>query len=106
MPSPTSRTRPTSLTVMPSRYWLISAVRTETISSALNLMTASLDELTQYLLKLGADRAVVDVVARLHHQAANQFGVYLDFQDRFRLQSLTQFVLQAILLVAGQGHCR
>src|SRR4051812_50048355 len=53
MPSPTSSTRPTSVACRRLLNWLISLERTETISSALNLMGASFQELVRELVEAG-----------------------------------------------------
>src|SRR3954451_6692487 len=78
MPSPTSRTRPTSVRVTSDWNCSISRWMTEVISSALNFMGLSLDEAAAELFQAGADRRVVDVVADLDDQAADQRRV--DFQ--------------------------
>ncbi len=77
--------------------------RTETISSALNLMAASLDELVPDVARRGPDRAVVDVVAHLDDQAAQQVGIDRMFEDRFGLQRRAQFGRSDVPLVVGQG---
>src|SRR5437762_6214696 len=104
MPSPTSRTRPTSRASSLARYWSISVCRTETISSALNLMAASFDDLFPDVLQLGTDRPVIHPVADLHHQAAEQFRIDAGFQDRFLLELLPELLHEALALVVGQWH--
>src|SRR5688572_5697648 len=60
IPSPTSSTRPTSWTTAPSLpASLISFRRTETISSGLNFMTATLDQLIADLVQSLTDACVV-----------------------------------------------
>src|SRR5579871_6870614 len=99
IPSPTSSTRPTSRTSIPERYWSISACRTETISSALNLMTASRDELVPKVVEACADRAVVDPVAHVYYEAADQLGIDLGFHDRLQMESILQFLAEPLALV-------
>src|SRR2546422_1077696 len=106
MPSPTSSTRPTSRVSICERYCSISLVRTETISSALNLMTTSRDELVPDNVKLRADRGVVDPVAYLHHQSAQKIGIDPRFQNGFQTKRLVQFLLKAFTLIVRQGERR
>src|SRR5437764_1373389 len=105
MPSPTSSTRPTSRASSLERYWLISVCRTETISSALNLMTASRYDLVPDSFQLGADRGVVQPIADPHDHPAEQLGIDLHRQDRFQPERIVQFALEALALVVGQGDC-
>src|SRR5438132_1345105 len=69
MPSPTSSTRPTSRASSFERYCSISVCSTETISSALNLMTASQQDVVADGFELGADRAVILPIADANEQA-------------------------------------
>src|SRR4051794_12128998 len=75
MPSPTSSTRPVSRVSSWGPDRPISCSRTETISSALNLMTAPLDHLVPDVRKAGAHAGVVEPVPHAHHQPAQQVGV-------------------------------
>src|SRR5690242_36227 len=102
MPSPTSSTRPISWASIPGRYCSISLVRTEAISSALNLIAASLNQLVPEVSQAGADGTVVHPVADLDHQAAEQVRVDPGFQDRLPLESGAQLLLEALALVVGQ----
>src|SRR5207249_1208218 len=106
MPSPTSRTRPTSREESFEPYWSISACSTETISSALNLMTTSFDDLVPQSLQPGADRSVVHPVRHAHHHAAEQFRIDRGFEDGFLLERLSEFLAQALQLVVRQRDCR
>src|SRR5437016_3507799 len=104
MPSPTSSTRPTSRASSLERYWSISVCNTETISSALNLMTASRDDLVPKSFQLGFHRVVVQPVADLHHHATKQ--VWLDgrLQHRLLVEGVPQLLPQSLLLVVRQRH--
>src|SRR5260370_24973129 len=104
MPSPTSSTRPTSRASSLARYWLISVCSTETISSALNLMTAFLDDLVADVLQLRTDRPVIHPVADLDDQAAEQFRIDASFQDRFLVELLPELLREALALLVGQRH--
>src|SRR5256885_5215134 len=106
MPSPTSSTRPTSRASSFERYCSISLWSTETISSALNLMTASHQDVVADVFQLGADRAVVLPIADADAHAADQLGLDLQIEDRLPVQRFTEFSLQALLLIVGQGHGR
>src|SRR5947208_11695436 len=99
MPSPTSSTWPISTAWSLLRYWSISFVRTEAISSALNLMATSLDELIPEVLELRGHRAVELPVVDAHHQAAQQFGIDLQIHDRFQFQRLAHDVFQAVAVL-------
>src|SRR5580704_14749428 len=103
MPSPTSRTRPSSRATALPRIWSISRVRTETISSALNRMTASLDELFADHVKTGADAGVVDPVVLLYHQSPQQTGVDGGGQYGFLPERGPQLAGQPRPLVVAQG---
>src|SRR6516162_7206160 len=104
MPSPTSSTRPTSRAVTSWPESMISRSSTETISSALNLITTSLNELFADVVQPGADAGVVDPVVHLHDQAAQQVRVGAGLQDRLAAEGSAQLVAQPLLLVVGQGH--
>src|SRR5947209_8256204 len=106
MPSPTSRTRPTSLTsALAPKLW-ISPLRTETISSALNLMAASLDEMVPDRVQPRPHAAVVQPVGDAHHQAADQVGVQAGLDDRLLAEHGTDLVLDAVDFALGQRHRR
>src|SRR3954447_26388562 len=106
MPSPTSRTRPTSRVSAPVLRSLISRVRTETISSGLNRMAATLDELVPQGFQLRADGGVVQPVAHPHHQAADQVGVHFRREDRLAPEARAQFVAQPLELLLRQRRGR
>src|SRR5947207_1451499 len=106
MPSPTSSTRPTSRASSFERYCSISVCSTETISSALNLMTASQQDVVADVFQLGADRAVVLPIADADAQAGDQLRLYFQIQDRFAVQRSAELLLQALLLIVGQRHRR
>src|SRR5438552_2600220 len=104
MPSPTSRTRPTSLTSRPVPASLISPLRTETISPALNFMGASLDQVGTDRLQVGPGAAVVQPVGDADDQAADQLGVHGRLDDRLLAQQGADLVLDAVGLALGQRH--
>src|SRR6516165_4068322 len=104
MPSPTSRTRPTSRVSSWVLYCWISSTSTETISSALNLMAAHLPHLFAQIDKLCPHRAVEDPVADADNHAAQQVRLYLLLEDWFQSEGLAEVVLKALLLVLRQGH--
>src|SRR5262245_34422220 len=107
MPSPTSRTRPTSPSLPTSRPKCeICSRRTETISPGLNLITASLDQLVLYRVQPGADAGVVQPVAHLHHQSTQEIRVNLHFQDRLARECLAQLAAQPLLVVLVERHRR
>src|SRR3954465_9526881 len=74
MPSPTSSTVPTSVRVTVDWNSRISRSITELISSDLNFMSLPFDQAMAKLLEPGAYRGVVDVVADLDDQPADQGG--------------------------------
>src|SRR5437588_1163538 len=104
MPSPTSRTRPTSRDWSSGRYCSISDCRTETISSALNLMTASFGQLVPDGFQPCPHGGVVDPVADAHHEAAQQVRVHAGLQDGLAVEGLAELVPQALALLVGQRH--
>src|SRR5712692_659772 len=99
MPSPTSSTRPTSRASSCPRYCSISACNTETISSALNLMTASRNELVPNGVEFGAHGGVIQPIADAHHHAAQKLRIKLRLQHRIQLQGIPQLLPQAIRLL-------
>src|SRR5579864_5683200 len=104
MPSPTSSTRPTSRVSSLERYCSISVCNTETISLALNLMTASRDYLRADIFQLGSNGTVVEHVADAHGQAAQHRRIHDVFQNRLQVKLLTKTLGQAIFLVRRQSH--
>src|SRR5438067_2003259 len=104
MPSPTSRTRPTSRTSAPPPCLPICSTSTETISSALNLMTASLDELGSQILEPGLQTVVVQPVAGADGDGAEQVGIDLLAQQRLALHPLAQERQEAFALGIGERH--
>src|SRR5947208_1052761 len=104
MPSPTSSTRPISSTSVVLPYWSISLRRTETISSGLNFMTATLNQLIADGVQLVLHAGVVAPVADLHDESAQQVGVDTRAQDGFFLRHLAQLADQALALVVRERH--
>src|SRR5581483_2761629 len=105
MPSPTSSTRPTSSTVFTPDFSLafsISGIRTETISSGLNFMTATLDQLIAEDVELMTHAGIIAPVADLYDEPAQQVGIDGGVQDRFFLGQVPQLVDQALALVVRQ----
>src|SRR5205085_2117794 len=105
MPSPTSRTRPTSRASSLERYWSISVCSTETISSALNLITTSRDDLVPDGFELGTYRMIEHPIADPHHHAADQLGIDFGLQDRLLVKRLAELLAQTFFLITRQGHC-
>src|SRR5208337_1210437 len=106
MPSPISRTWPTSWTLSFSRYWSISARRTEAISSALNLMAGFLDQLGADGIDLSTNRGIVQVIADPDNQAADQVRVHFFLQDRLVFHQLPQLREQFLPLIGWDRHGR
>src|SRR5262249_25107798 len=106
MPSPTSSTRPTSRDSSLVRYWSISVFRTETISSALNLMAAFHQDLVFQLFEPGAHRAVVDPVADLNDHPAQQVGIHFRFEHRLAVNGFTKFAPKLFGLFGEQRRGR
>src|SRR5438105_4467201 len=104
MPSPTSSTRPTSRASSLARYWSISSRRTETISSALNLITASRDNLFADVGQLRTHRLVVDPVADADDQAPQQIRIDPSLEDRLLVELLPQLLAQPFAQIVGQRH--
>src|SRR5262249_50205909 len=104
MPSPTSSTRPTSRTSSLVLYCSISVVRTEAISLALNLMTASHDDLIADVGEFRAHGSIVLPVADADADTADHFGLDSQRQYRFAMQEVRKVVLQALALIVGQGN--
>src|SRR5262249_19237561 len=106
MPSPTSSTRPTSLAASCVRYWLISDCNTETISSALNLMAASRDDLVANGFQPLPDRRIIDPIAHADDHAAQEIGIEPGFEQWLLVKTLPELVQQALALIVGQRHDR
>src|SRR5947208_1018768 len=104
MPSPTSSTRPISLASSLERYWLISVCRTETISSALNLMTASRNDLVSDLVQSGTQRAIENPIADPQLNAAEQLRINLHFQHRLDAQLVAHALADALELILGKRN--
>src|SRR5438045_866289 len=103
MPSPTSRTRPTSWAWTPVCVSLISLSITETISPTLNGMAAPLDQVVADGLDAGAYAGVVDPVPDAHNHPAQQGRVDRLVEDRLAPGDLLQVAVQPAALVVGQG---
>src|SRR5262245_40815259 len=99
MPSPTSSTRPISSTSVVLPYWSISLIRTETISSGLNFMAGTLDQLIADDFQLVLHAGIVAPVAHLHDESAKQVRLDARDQDRFLLRQLPQLADQALALI-------
>src|SRR2546430_2529086 len=106
MPSPTSRTRPTSRDSTSRPNCEICSRRTETISPGLNLITTSLDQLVPDRIESSADAGVIQPVPDLHDHPAQKVGIDPQFQDGLALECLPQFAAQSLLMVVVQRHCR
>src|SRR6266581_2418829 len=106
MPSPTSRTRPTSRDSTSRPRFRIWSVRTETISPGLNLITASLDELVPNSVDPAANAAIVQPVAHLHDQPPQEVRLDAQLQDRLAGERLPQLVAQPLLMVMVERHRR
>src|SRR5690349_7535357 len=106
MPSPTSRTRPTSRASSVGLISLISRSSTEVISLALNLIATTLDELIADQVKTGTHTRIEDTVADAQYQAAQQVGIDPGAQHRLALERLPQLLPQPLLLLVGQAHGR
>src|SRR5262245_34708883 len=106
MPSPTSSTRPTSWARICSLKPTISRWRTETISSGLNLMIASLHQLLPDPVDARPDAGVVEPVADAQHEPAQQLGIDLRVQQRLALEDRADLLPDALLLVVVEGDCR
>src|SRR5438874_10802700 len=103
MPSPTSSTRPTSRDSSCWRYWPISCVSTDTISSVLNLdMSAPLDQLFANGLQPRPHRGVVEPVADANDDAAQEGRLDLGRQHRLLVVLGLQLLPQPLALVVRQ----
>src|SRR4051812_33880244 len=106
MPSPTSRTLPTSRTSWPEASPLISRVRTETISSGLNFIAAPRQQLIANGLDPVPDRAVEHPVADLDDHPAQQRLVHLGLNDRVEPRGPANGLLEMLGLLVGQRDRR
>src|SRR5436190_16441573 len=104
MPSPTSSTRPTCLVSSFFSYCWISLCRTETISSALNLMTASFDQLIAKVVQSSANGGIVNRVADAHLEPAQQGGIDVQHQHRLELKIRMKLGPESNLHVLAQRH--
>src|SRR4051812_26610324 len=103
MPSPTSRTRPTSRESGPTSKPLISSLMTETISPTFNAMAAPLDELVLDRLQARPDAGVVDPVAHPHDQSAQDVRVHGFVQNRLPAADGADVADQPLAFRVGQG---
>src|SRR3954452_15982601 len=94
MPSPTSRTVPTSLRVISGENCSISRWMTELISSALNFMRLPFDQSMAKLCESVLHRRIIKVVANLDDQAADQAGIGRRVHDRSPVDQASQPVLE------------
>src|SRR6478609_6416473 len=106
IPSPTSRTLPTSRTSWPPPSPPISRVRTETISSGLNFIAAPRQQLIADGLDPVPDRAVKDLVADLDDHPAQQGLVHLGRDDRVEPGGLADRLPELLGLGVGQRDGR
>src|SRR5262245_13316918 len=102
MPSPTSSTRPTSCTSSFERYCSISDCRTELISSALNLMTATRKDFVTDGFQSGADGGVQLQVAHANLEAAQKLRIDPCFEPRRPTRGARQLSEEAITLLIRQ----
>src|SRR4051812_31025056 len=103
MPSPTSRTRPTSRTSDPAPSPLISRWRTETISSGLNFMAAPGQQLISDGVDARSHRTVEDLVAHLDDHPAQQTFVNAGGNDRLQPGRVQNPFLQLVRLLVREG---
>src|SRR4051812_8465658 len=106
MPSPTSRTRPTSRASRPDLAPLISRSSTETISSTLNAMTAPLHQLLTDRLQAGTHAGVVDPILDANDDPAQNVGIDGFLEDRLQVRCLLDLRDDAVAFVLGQRHGR
>src|SRR3954454_1562377 len=104
MPSPTSSTRTTSRVSILAPYCSISDCRTETISSALNLMTASRKNLITNVVDTGSHGGVVLPVADANLEAAQDGGIDLDVQHRLDAERASDVAHQPVFLGRIEVH--
>src|ERR1700693_3709965 len=106
MPSPISRTRPTARASTAERNCSISCRRTETISSALNLITAFHTDLLPEIFQTAANAAVVQPTFRLHDKTAQKVGIDACAEDRFLAERFSQIFAQALQVLLIQRDRR
>src|SRR5262249_22676848 len=106
MPSPTSRTVPTSLRVTSGENCSISRWMTELISSALNLMGLPFDQSLAKLAEPILHRGIVKLVADLDDQAPDQVGIGRDRHDRRAVDQAGQSWAEGIQLRLVEGDRR
>src|SRR5262249_34843162 len=106
MPSPTSSTRPTSTTSTLLLYCSISLVRTEAISLALNLMTASHEDLIADVLEFRTHRGIVLPIADADANAGDQFGIGFQLEDGLEAPPTAELFLQMLALIVGERDGR
>src|SRR4051812_27652070 len=108
MPSPTSRIEPTSSISRSRAYSSISLRRTDAISSALIFISllvleTARSQLLTDCLEARAERRVVDVVPRAHHETPDESGIDPLLENHFAvargLVALLQRVLDAVPLI-------
>src|SRR5262249_42155279 len=104
MPSPISSTRPTSSARSLVRYCSISVWRTETISSGLNLITASLYELFADGVQPALDRRIEPPVAHLDDHAGDQVGIDACTEHGLHVELGPNFLSQCLGLVLRQWN--
>src|SRR5262249_11162420 len=102
MPSPTSSTRPTSTTSTLLLYCSISLVRTEAISLALNLMTASHEDLIADVLEFRTHRGIVLPIADADANAGDQLGIGFQLEDGLEAPPTAKLFLQMLALIVGE----
>src|SRR5262249_40685634 len=84
--------------------WVISSWRTETISSALNLMTASLNQLFANMAEPALDRRIEPPVADLDDHAGNQIRINPRLEEGFFIELRVDLLSGSIGLIGGQRH--
>src|SRR5215218_9912986 len=102
MPSPTSRTRPTSRTSWAAPSRPISPRSTETISSGLNFITAPREELIADGFDAGADGTVEHLVPDLDDHPAQDRRVDPGGQHRLHAGRVPDRLPQVLGLGVGQ----
>src|SRR6516165_713836 len=106
MPSPTSRTWPTSLVASWPLKSSISLCRTEAISSALNFMeTPLLDALAQ-LLDARGQRAIVNGIGDPDDDSADQRRIDLGLENRVEGEGFGEALSDAFSRLVGERQGR
>src|ERR1700728_2220921 len=106
MPSPTSRTCPTSLVASWPLKSSISFCRTEAISSALNFMETPLLDAVAQLRHPRGQRAIVNGVADPDHNSADQRRIDLGLEYGFEGERFGQALPQAVPRLVAERHGR